>query len=61
MPTYEYRCNRCNTVKAVTVSIKNPAPEQEQCDGCSGVMQRQFGLAAVTFKGTGWASTDKKK
>jgi len=61
MPTYEYRCSFCNESKSITISLKQDAPENQACESCTGTMVRQFGLAAVTFKGTGWASTDKKK
>jgi putative FmdB family regulatory protein len=51
MPVYEYSC--CDKMQIVVRSMdeKEKAPK---CETCKRVMKRQFGVAAVTFKGNGW-------
>lgn len=51
MPVYEYSC--CDKMQIVVRSMdeKEKAPK---CETCKKVMKRQFGVAAVTFKGNGW-------
>ncbi len=56
MPTYVYECV-CGQVNEVQHSIyKDPKVE---CNKCRGGMVRKPAVAAVTFRGSGFYSTDK--
>jgi putative FmdB family regulatory protein len=56
MPNYVYECV-CGQVFDVIHSIHED-PEVD-CDNCEGTMTRRMQGAYVTFKGTGFYSTDK--
>jgi putative FmdB family regulatory protein len=59
MPTYDYSCTTCDNQ---TVTVSRALTEAEQrpiCIGCGNRMARVFGLASVSFKGTGFYTTDK--
>jgi putative FmdB family regulatory protein len=56
MPTYVYEC-ACGQVIDLQHSIHED-PDIE-CDNCDSMMQRKVQGAYVTFKGTGFYSTDK--
>ena len=60
MPSYEYRCADCNESKTQTVGITDKTPSNPDCPTCKQPMTRQWGVAAVQFKGSGFASTDKR-
>lgn len=53
MPIYEYRCTECDQTASVAASIKDE-PSVPVCGACTVTMVRVYGVAAVTFKGTGW-------
>ena len=53
MPAYEYRCTECDATATVSVRITD-TPNPPVCANCTVSMVRVYGLAAVTFKGTGW-------
>ena len=53
MPTYLYECKDCEQ----KVSVSRAITDQEippVCIECAKPMLKQYGLTAVTFKGTGW-------
>lgn len=58
MPTYEYRCKRCNhqfeAVHAVGESV-------DRCERCGGPVRRVFSPPALIFKGSGFHITDYRK
>lgn len=56
MPSYDFKCSKCESVETVVFGIKEEliAPK---C--CKAAMTRQYGLQAVQFKGSGWASKEK--
>lgn len=60
MPTYEYKCPLCH--QAYT-EVRGIMEEQKliKCDNCKVDLIRQFGTPTVTFNGSGFYATDKKK
>jgi putative FmdB family regulatory protein len=58
MPSYVYECE-CGQIYDVTHSIHED-PDIE-CDNCGGSMYRKMQGANVSFKGSGFYSTDKNK
>jgi putative FmdB family regulatory protein len=52
MPTYEYQCPECQTEETVVRRL-NEKETKPLCE-CGKTMVRVFGIAAVTFKGSGW-------
>lgn len=53
MPTYDFKCTECPNTITVSIRITDQVTPPV-CADCAITMVRQFGLAAVTFKGTGW-------
>ncbi|GJQ25489.1 MAG: FmdB family transcriptional regulator [Phycisphaerae bacterium] len=61
MPTYEYRCDNCQTVFEVFQSIKASPLRRTKCESCCKVtpVKRLIGPGgAVLFKGSGFYQTD---
>lgn len=58
MPTYRYEC-ACGKSKEISHSI-HEEPELE-CDNCQGAMVRVPQAPSVSFRGSGFYTTDKKK
>jgi putative FmdB family regulatory protein len=65
MPTYEYRCEKCNEIFEIFQSMKDDALQvcpQEQCRMESwgkGKVKRLLGAGAgLIFKGSGFYTTD---
>ncbi len=57
MPTYEYRCKKCDHEFEVFQSIKD-APKKT-CPKCKGRVERLIGAGAgLLFKGSGFYITD---
>ncbi|MCL2595656.1 MAG: FmdB family transcriptional regulator [Promicromonosporaceae bacterium] len=58
MPTYAYRCSACghefDVVQAFTEESLTACPK------CGGLLRKQFGHVAVTFKGSGFYRTDSR-
>lgn len=59
MPTYEYKCNKCEEVFEVFQRItENPL---RACSVCGGELKRLIsGGAGIIFKGSGFYVTDYK-
>ena len=57
MPTYDYKCDKCNTIYQVQHQMTETVTPK--CALCEGPMRKAFGIAAVTFNGEGFHSTDK--
>lgn len=53
MPTYEFKCPVCSSMKPVTASFDEEviAPK---CDTCLLSMVRDYSSPAVIFRGRGW-------
>jgi len=58
MPAYDFKCQTCDNTATIVVSIKEKI-KTPVCVKCSESMIRQYELGAITFKGTGYYSTDK--
>lgn len=58
MPLYEYLCKDCNEmlVENKALEERDNAPE---CVTCNQPMKRMFGSPGVSFKGSGFYTTDK--
>lgn len=59
MPEYVYKCKKCDqqqtVIRTITEKETNPI-----CATCDEPMTRQFGVAAVKFKGAGFYSNERK-
>lgn len=57
MPTYTYKCSKCSITEDIVHGI-----HEEYLDSCTcgGEMQKMFYPASVSFKGSGFYSTDSK-
>jgi putative FmdB family regulatory protein len=58
MPSYDYKCKSCDNTVSLVVSIKDD-PQTPVCVDCKAEMVRSYGIQAVQFKGSGWASKTK--
>ncbi len=60
MPTYDYRCKKCNHQFEAFQSIS--AEPLSECPLCGGAVERLIGRGAgLVFKGSGFYITDYKK
>ncbi|KKM67104.1 hypothetical protein LCGC14_1474530 [marine sediment metagenome] len=59
MPTYEYKCKKCDKKFEEFQSVNDDAIEK--CIHCDGEVSRVFHPVGVIFKGSGFYSTDNKK
>lgn len=59
MPTYNFKCPKCNHMQSIIHSIKEDHPKVV-CEKCKTEMKRNISSPAVVFKGTGWACQEKK-
>lgn len=60
MPTYDYKCRDCTFTATITTGIKETL-NVPVCVSCKLELVRDYGIQAVTFKGSGFYSTDKGK
>ena len=58
MPTYEYRCTKCDEHLEVVQSFKD-APLTE-CPACKGQLRKVFSPVGIVFKGSGFYKTDSR-
>ena len=58
MPSYDYKCKTCDNTTTLIIGIKEQA-QTPICANCKAEMVRSYGIAAVKFKGSGWASKEK--
>jgi putative FmdB family regulatory protein len=59
MPTYEYACRNCGHQFEIWQSFADEA--LTICDVCGGELRKVFTPPAITFKGSGFYSTDSGK
>jgi putative FmdB family regulatory protein len=55
MPVYDFKCE-CGKTSTITISIADVDAFRCTCI-CGKPMVRQFGVGAVTFKGSGWGGS----
>ena len=61
MPTYEYRCDKCDLIFEDIISISK-IKEKIKCPKCKGLANRIMSSGAgFFFKGTGFYENDYKK
>jgi putative FmdB family regulatory protein len=53
MPTYEYKCSKCQEVLEVVHAMTDKPPVRHS--GCGGKLSRVFSAPTVTYSGSGWA------
>lgn len=58
MPLYEYLCKDCNEMFVEVKSLED-RDKSPQCLKCKQPMKRLFGSPGVSFKGSGFYTTDK--
>ena len=58
MPTYEYRCNKCEAVYVLSRSVDERSHEVNCV--CGNKADRVFISFSVQFKGSGFYKTDNK-
>lgn len=56
MPTYDYRCDRCDRTFEIRQRIS--AEPLTTCDRCGGPIRRLLSAAPFILKGGGWYVTD---
>ena len=56
MPTYDYRCDRCERTFEIRQRIS--AEPLTTCDRCGGPIRRLLSAAPFILKGGGWYVTD---
>jgi len=59
MPIYEYKCRKCDKVYEEFQSIHDKP--LKYCKVCNGRLQKVFSSVGISFKGSGFYSTDSKK
>ena len=59
MPTYGYKCRKCEMEFDVFQKISDDPVEK--CPKCNGPVKRVFHPVGIIFKGSGFYSTDNKK
>lgn len=52
MPVYDFKCE-CGKTSTITIGITDVENFRMACI-CGKPMVRQFGVGAITFKGSGW-------
>lgn len=57
MPTYTYKCIRCSMTENIVHGMND---EYTDSCFCGGEMKKVFYPAGVSFKGSGFYSTDSK-
>lgn len=57
MPTYIYKCAKCSKIEEIVHGINDA---YNDCCTCGGDMRKVFTPAGISFKGSGFYSTDSK-
>lgn len=58
MALYEYKCPECETVITVSRGMTEDDPGYT-CETCNSTLNRVYSNVGVSFKGSGFYSTDK--
>lgn len=58
MAFYDYKCEECNTTITVSRGMTEDDPGYS-CETCNSVLTRVYSNIGVSFKGSGFYSTDK--
>jgi putative FmdB family regulatory protein len=58
MPIYQYLCKSCNLIVVESREVDS-RDDETICDNCNVIMKRIFSSPGVSFKGSGFYSTDK--
>ena len=58
MPIYDYKCGNCRYMLSEEREMSK-ASELPKCVKCAKTMQRIYNFGSVSFKGSGFYSTDK--
>ena len=60
MALYDYTCLKCSQTKTITRPISENEPTGGySCSTCNSVLTRVYSNVGVSFKGSGFYSTDK--
>lgn len=60
MPTYDYKCSKCNHIETILHSIK--VELKPVCTKCGSKMTKQIsGTGCIRFKGEGFHCNDYKR
>ncbi len=57
MPTYDYKCKKCDIVRETVRKMTDDS--KELCLVCNGEMHVVFNSPKITYKGSGWAWQEK--
>jgi putative FmdB family regulatory protein len=60
MPTYDYKCDKCGAVRTQTIGLADVDTFRAVCAE-GDLMRRVLSPTPVTFKGSGFYTTDKNK
>ena len=58
MPTYDYKCDKCNKSRTQTISLIDLDTFKAIC-ACGEQMRRILSAPPIMFKGTGWGKDPK--
>jgi putative FmdB family regulatory protein len=58
MAYYEYKCHDCDTMTTVNRGMTEDDPGYT-CETCNSALTRVYSKVGVSFKGSGFYSTDK--
>jgi putative FmdB family regulatory protein len=63
MPTYTFKCNECNLVREVIMSVScfDDGGKNQECSHCGEPMKQQFHSPHVIYHGKGFHTTDYPK
>jgi putative FmdB family regulatory protein len=59
MPIYEYKCIKCDTKQTLIKSAEDRDKDLPLCKTCNSDIKRVYSNIGVSFKGTGFYTTDK--
>lgn len=59
MPLYEFACKTCGVQSEANYPI-SASVQYPNCQGCGEQMVRLYNFGSVSFKGSGFYTTDKK-
>jgi len=57
-PRYDYKCPKCDTAQTIVHDFHSQDPQN--CPKCGDVMQKQYSVPGVVFRGSGFYKTDNR-